>query len=361
MISLRIPAALALVCALALAACGGSDAALTCTAPMADCDGNADNGCETNLTTSHDHCGRCARSCLDGTCTNGVCSELTVSTETSASSGIAIDDAAIYTLQDSGATVRRVLKDGTSPTTLATVSAGPTDPGYRSIAVEGARVWWITPGAPLRMVPTAGGAVTDIADGATAVFSYGGGVTFIKSDGTIWAVPADQTTPTKLATSLKNPFDLTQGINGFFWANEGTLASSYTDGAIEVNANASVSDFAANEPRPQVIGQGTGFVVWSLADGRIRSKRIDDLNVAKDVTSSLFGVAGLEVDNYILYALGSPSASSTRGGPLFALDISITATTSTPTQQGANVGRAMVSDDKWLYAAGPTGVWKVAK
>lgn len=35
----------------------------TCTAPFADCDGNAMNGCETNTATSGSHCGACGSAC----------------------------------------------------------------------------------------------------------------------------------------------------------------------------------------------------------------------------------------------------------------------------------------------------------
>lgn len=45
-----------------------------CTPPMADCDGNRQNGCETNTHESTTHCGACGESCA-GTCESGNCSE----------------------------------------------------------------------------------------------------------------------------------------------------------------------------------------------------------------------------------------------------------------------------------------------
>jgi alpha-tubulin suppressor-like RCC1 family protein len=45
-----------------------------CAGGFTDCDGEAANGCETNLQTSADHCGQCGASCgAGGVCTNGVC------------------------------------------------------------------------------------------------------------------------------------------------------------------------------------------------------------------------------------------------------------------------------------------------
>jgi hypothetical protein len=46
--------------------------ALTCTKPMADCDGNAANGCETNLSNDAQNCGQCGFKC-GGTCANSAC------------------------------------------------------------------------------------------------------------------------------------------------------------------------------------------------------------------------------------------------------------------------------------------------
>ncbi len=53
------------------------DAGLVCAAGMSDCDANAANGCETNLTSSASNCGACGRlcsggqSCVAGACTGG--------------------------------------------------------------------------------------------------------------------------------------------------------------------------------------------------------------------------------------------------------------------------------------------------
>ena len=52
----------------------GRCAAGVCNAGFADCDGNAANGCEVNLATSMQHCGRCGSACAAGqTCSAGVC------------------------------------------------------------------------------------------------------------------------------------------------------------------------------------------------------------------------------------------------------------------------------------------------
>lgn len=46
----------------------------SCTSAMADCDGDWANGCEVNLSTSANHCGKCGAACQAGeTCGSGSC------------------------------------------------------------------------------------------------------------------------------------------------------------------------------------------------------------------------------------------------------------------------------------------------
>jgi len=47
----------------AAAVCDGGACAIRCAAGFADCDGDAGNGCETDLATSAAHCGRCGNAC----------------------------------------------------------------------------------------------------------------------------------------------------------------------------------------------------------------------------------------------------------------------------------------------------------
>ncbi|MEZ4407343.1 MAG: hypothetical protein R3A52_12815 [Polyangiales bacterium] len=56
------------------AACvGGACRVGSCNTGFGDCDGNAANGCETNLNTSAAHCGMCGNACASGVCTSGTC------------------------------------------------------------------------------------------------------------------------------------------------------------------------------------------------------------------------------------------------------------------------------------------------
>ena len=54
--------------------CTGGECAPNCTTGFGDCDGNASNGCETDVRTSAGNCGACGRACAPGqNCTASAC------------------------------------------------------------------------------------------------------------------------------------------------------------------------------------------------------------------------------------------------------------------------------------------------
>lgn len=69
----------------AVARCDGSRCAFTCVPGWGDCDGNAANGCEVELSTAAANCGACGTVCPGGAgarCSNGFCSECSCSAGT---------------------------------------------------------------------------------------------------------------------------------------------------------------------------------------------------------------------------------------------------------------------------------------
>jgi hypothetical protein len=54
--------------------CSSGTCAPVCSAGYGNCDGNAPNGCETNIYTSTSHCGQCGKTCATW-CTSGVCQQ----------------------------------------------------------------------------------------------------------------------------------------------------------------------------------------------------------------------------------------------------------------------------------------------
>lgn len=71
------------------------DAGSTCTGNRANCDGNAANQCEVDLSTDPRNCGRCGHSCLPGTCAGGLCQAGILSAATDGRK-IALDATNVY-------------------------------------------------------------------------------------------------------------------------------------------------------------------------------------------------------------------------------------------------------------------------
>src|SRR5262249_6330774 len=55
------------------ATCVAGACTLDCPPGTGNCDGNAANGCETNLNTNPVHCGTCAMDCMGSQCIQGAC------------------------------------------------------------------------------------------------------------------------------------------------------------------------------------------------------------------------------------------------------------------------------------------------
>lgn len=85
----------------ARAACQGGRCVLTaCDDGVGDCDGDSQNGCETNLGNHPEHCARCSNACRfanasavcrGGQCAIGACNEFYLNCDGSAANGCEID------------------------------------------------------------------------------------------------------------------------------------------------------------------------------------------------------------------------------------------------------------------------------
>ncbi|MCC6668315.1 MAG: hypothetical protein IT375_31515 [Polyangiaceae bacterium] len=142
----------------------GSDVSVTCTGTMGECDGNPTQPCETDLSTSATHCGKCGHDCLGGTCVAGACQPVTLfSNAINGPSRLALDATHIYFVDYKGGTVRRMLKDGTAQQVLATGTE------CNRIAVDGTHVYWTEQTPKLvRRAPKGGGAPETLGTGLSS-------------------------------------------------------------------------------------------------------------------------------------------------------------------------------------------------
>jgi hypothetical protein len=158
---------------------------IACSPPLADCNAIAEDGCETDTSSSPQHCGACGHDCIGGDCVDAACQPFVLA-DASTIAGVtspigngflALDLQYVYfsfTGTSSGG-IARVKKDGTG---AACVACGVGQP--REIGLDSQSVYW-TDTAPMRIQQAAlagsppvlflsGSAGSPIAVGGSAVY-----------------------------------------------------------------------------------------------------------------------------------------------------------------------------------------------
>jgi len=82
-----------------------------CTPGFADCDGDHGNGCEAELASDGDNCGACGKSCAGGPCQAGVCQAVTIG-GLDAVRALAVSGGDVYVTRCGSPAVERTGTDG---------------------------------------------------------------------------------------------------------------------------------------------------------------------------------------------------------------------------------------------------------
>ena len=237
--------------------------ASTCTATQLDCDGDPQNGCETDVTRSAVHCGACGRSCLRGACERGSCLPFELATGQAQPSRVVVDASHVYWVNqgDPGAVMRRRLDAGAPETVwsagkipgglavdadavywsqlenggsvfrLAKSDVGTATPprelataqgGSISVAVDATHVYWTTPNT-VRRAPKLGGALETLAreqDSPFALVVDVGRLFWTNyRGGQVMTVLLSSPVPTPLATGQGSPAGLAGDLSALYWTN----------------------------------------------------------------------------------------------------------------------------------------------
>ena len=136
---------------------------ISCSTGRADCDSNANNGCETDTKTSATHCGTCGQSCQGSTCSNGFCTPIEIGSNASGGHQFAFATDAIYEMGCNASpcsiyTIRRFPKAGPSEAIVdqASFPAG-------GIVADGADVYFGAQGNPTAVFSLPSGGVKTLA------------------------------------------------------------------------------------------------------------------------------------------------------------------------------------------------------
>jgi hypothetical protein len=119
----------------------GQDSGTTCSAPLADCDGNG--SCETSTATEPKHCGACGHDCGGGTCQNGRCQPQTIAPNVNAPLSLAVNSSGVFWIRAEAA--EKCAKSGCvgTPTLLANSSTQKDALGRRQIFVDETKAYWL--------------------------------------------------------------------------------------------------------------------------------------------------------------------------------------------------------------------------
>lgn len=195
---------------------------LVCTAPFADCNGLASDGCETDTSADALNCGRCKASCFGAACSAGVCAPVTVATGLASPWNVAADEANVYWTDH---TTNSVMQQPLAGGTAITIASGLTAP--TGIAVDSTHVYWTAFGAngAIQRAPIGGGGPVQTLAPANAAYTLTLDGSYVywancTSNSTVERVPKDgSAAETIVAAGQPFPLMVVLDATSFYWDN----------------------------------------------------------------------------------------------------------------------------------------------
>jgi hypothetical protein len=335
--------------------------AVPCPAGRGDCDGNATNGCETDLLASAHHCAQCGHDCQAGVCTGGVCGPfelasgfvnpvrivvdashvyftsqgtggatdgsvsrvpiggggvVTLAPSQAAPGSIVASNTALFWVNSGDGTIRSISKSGGS---LGTVASGLGNPWGIALSPAFDKVFFTVEGAEqppsgtVSWVPAAGGGVVQLASGqdhpraiatdGTYVFWAATGPLDNSSTGRVMRAAMDGSGPVALASAQPHPVWLMIDGAWLYWANFGTDLNAPADGGVwrVPIAGGAPQQLASGQSATTSLASRQGLVYFANAnDGSIRSVPAAG-GAVKTVVSGQNRPVGITLDSTALY------------------------------------------------------------
>jgi sugar lactone lactonase YvrE len=251
--------------------CTAGACGFTCNAGFGDCNNNAADGCEQDVSMDPKNCGSCGFACPQGAmCVSGAC-QLVMPGPGSDQACLTIDANTIYwaTANANPGAVYSVPKNGGNPTQIITGAKNP-----RGVAVDANNVYFTTTvGGEIMKCPLAGCG----------------------------------NNPTVLATGQTTPFGITVDANNVYWTNRvaaGTIQQCSINGC-----NMQPTTVASNQNSPWGIAVDGGNVYWTNSgDGTMASAPIGGGQVKVLAMTNAAGAHGIALDANAIYF-----AQSTQG------------------------------------------------
>jgi hypothetical protein len=326
-----------------------------CLQGFSDCDGDAGNGCETEVAVSGEHCGACARSCRGGPCSGGVCQPLAIAeAQTSPQlivarggkvhwtnkdvatihsvstqggeiishptalggtiAGLAVDDRYLYFTAKEAGTVGRIPISGGAPFHIATGQSKPF-----GIALEDTYVYWTNLGDADAPTPVAGSVMRATFAGADRYTLAGGqddayGVsvdgeraywTIHRAAGSVHSAQLPRGAPEPLASMQYFPWSIVATGERVYWRADTKVVSSVPGGTPET--------FVAEDVKVYGLAVDDDDVYWTTVSSVRKAPRRPDRGGSTAVLASDQPLPqGLAIDDVYVYWTNSDGGTVMR-------------------------------------------------
>ena len=275
-----------------IAICTKGQCSVACAAPFADCDGNGNNGCESDLQTSPANCGACGRACVSGACSAGLCAATTYATGGTLGP-LAVDATSVYWADRSvsGAIFSAPIAGGTATNLVA-------DNQATVLGVDASQLVWLHLNDEVDSRPLGGNTTTtlDKPSGVRSMAFAGGYVYYTLSSGPVMRAAEDGPTAPVTLTTSSSPYAIAvDGANVYFAAGSGDVF------VVAASAqNATATSFAPGAGVATTIALDASNVYWDAAGGDVIRQAKTGTN-AGVIATSLQIATNLASDGVSLY------------------------------------------------------------
>jgi hypothetical protein len=308
---------------------GGAGGGLECVEGTADCDGEAETGCEAILKEDDLNCGKCGRSCQGSACSASACAPVLLGQDFMEPIAIALDETNVYAVTNVGGYIGSVPKSGGGFKKMSAES------GYVDVAVFKDRLYATNktfkhllifnlvsqvieitslPVAPFAVAADEGGVymtaltgdilwatpdgsmVQVIASGFSAsaysIAVYGDNLFFAeKEPGNIWRVSKSGMGPTEqLVSGEAGPYGIAADATGVYWVSsvDGSVRGLQSSGTLITVAKGTAADMpfslATDGSNAFWATSGTGTIQSApLMEGGAASVLVSGLEIPYDV------------------------------------------------------------------------------
>jgi len=206
-----------------------TDTGLDCDDGTGDCNGDPEDGCETDLTSDDEHCGACDHDCLGGNCVNSACQPVQVADPQGSSLSpwngflsLGPDDVYFGYAGTNFGGFAMAAKDGTSAACIACDEGTP-----RESTTSASYVFWVDIGVDeLRRAPLDGSSFTTLWSGQVGTpVAVDTGYIYWYADGASAVMRADHDGggATQVATGQNNVGSLAAEGGFVYWSTASAI------------------------------------------------------------------------------------------------------------------------------------------